>query len=307
MYQPADFAQCHKTKILVDRRAALGDVLMITPVLRELRRRWPEAFIQVATEEPDALTNNPHVDQVVHTKDMTLSGWDMYYNLNNAYEYNTASHYVDSILYRAFGMSDVGIDRSLVKVPTQDERDAVDDAVEQIGSEYVVVHMRQWAWPNKNIPPKTWNGLFDQLLAAYPNIKIVGVGAKHDFRLAGHPSFVDLCEQLTIGEIQHLISRARLFVGTDSGPYHIACTTNTPVLLFLNHLFPSHILHWRGGKFGKDIAVAQSPLPCVGCYVKQNTPVSQLVCSNPVQYECAGSYDPQVLFNLAKQLMEKNK
>ena len=43
--KPAPLRIDKPTRILVDRRKAVGDLLMITPVLRELRRRYPEAFI----------------------------------------------------------------------------------------------------------------------------------------------------------------------------------------------------------------------------------------------------------------------
>ena len=73
MYKPAEYTGNHQTRILIDRRAALGDLVMITPVLREMRRRHPGAFIQVVTEEPAVLNNNPHVNVVCQPTEMVKS------------------------------------------------------------------------------------------------------------------------------------------------------------------------------------------------------------------------------------------
>ena len=179
MYKPAPYKGGHQTRILIDRRAALGDLVMITPVLREMRKRYPEAWIQVVTEEPGILKNNPHVNSVVMPADMQKSDpWDVYVNLNDAYEKQVTSHYVDSYLHRAFGVSTDAIDRSPEMFPTDEEKQAVDEAVEEIGSDYIVVHMRRWAWENKNIDIEIWSALFTRLQEKYPGVKIVSVGAK---------------------------------------------------------------------------------------------------------------------------------
>ena len=103
--KPAPLKIDQPCRILVDRRKAVGDVIMITPVLRELRKRYgDEAYIQVVTEEIIVLENNPDIDAVISPADMSREDrWDYYLNLNDAYELNVTSHYVDSYLYRAFG------------------------------------------------------------------------------------------------------------------------------------------------------------------------------------------------------------
>jgi hypothetical protein len=51
-----------RQRIQVHRRSALGDVLLITPVLRALRCKYPAAEIVVTTHYPEILRGNPHVD-----------------------------------------------------------------------------------------------------------------------------------------------------------------------------------------------------------------------------------------------------
>jgi ADP-heptose:LPS heptosyltransferase len=306
--QPAPLKITDPVRILVDRRKAVGDVVMITPLLRELRKRYgPDAYIQVVTEETFVLNNYSTVNSVVHPNEIVSADpWDLYVNLNDAYENNVTSHYVEAYLYRAFGENIADIDRTLDLVHTEEEKSNVDEVLEQIGENYIVVHMRRWAWENKNVTPETWTVMFAWLEAAYPDTKIVSVGSQYDLHAPSGqgPRYVDLNEQLSIGEIKYLISHAKCFVGGDSGPYHIAATTKTPIIALLTHLAPEQILPWRDGEFGKDVQVVQSRVPCLGCYARQKPPVRALVCENTEQWACNKSFSvediTQALDNILK-------
>lgn len=272
--------------ILVDRRAALGDALMITPVLKELRKRYPTANINVVTDFPEVLRTNPSVNKVMRPAELpTDSVQDLYINLNGAYENNVTSHYIDSYLYRAFGSTE-GMDKSITLVSTPEEVETIEDVKSQLDSEYMVVHMRRFAWENKNVDLAIWEDYFTKLHAAHPTLKIVGVGAKYDYRAVGHVQRVDLVNQLSVGELAHLIAGAKCFIGGDSAPYHIAATTSTPIVALLSHLAPEQIVHWRDGEFGKGTTVVQSDVGCLGCYARQKPPVNVLTCENPVQWQC---------------------
>lgn len=306
MYKPAPFKSNHQTRILIDRRAALGDLVMITPVLREMRRRYPTSFLQVVTEEPGILNNNPDCSLVVKPEDMQKTDpWDIYLNLNDAYELNVTSHYVDSYMERAFGPDNSDIDRTTAMYPTTDEIEAVDDAIKEIGGDYIVVHMRRWAWENKNIDMQIWSALFTRLQHKYPDLTIVTVGAKYDMTVPAGKGYANLVGQLSVGEIQYLISRARAFIGPDSGPFHIAGTTKTPIVALISHLLPEQILPWREGEFGKDITVILSDVGCTGCYARQKPPVAQLECENDEKWACSRSFDNLKMFNALEEILDK--
>lgn len=293
--KPAPLKIDKPTRILVDRRKAVGDVLMITPVLRELRKRYPDAFLQVVTEETIVLENNPDINAVVPPTEMKPSDpWDMYINLNDAYESNITSHYVEAYLYRAFGKDIDSIDRSITLITTDDEREAVDEAVAQFpNKKYAVFHMRRFAWENKNVSPQTWTMILAWLEATYPDLTLVTVGAQYDMRMPASQGsrYVDLVEQLSLGEIRHLIAGAEFFIGGDSGPYHIASSTDTPIVALLSHLAPEQILPWRDGEFGKNVHVIKSKVPCTGCYSRQVAPVRMLTCEQEEKWLCNRMFD----------------
>ena len=54
-------------RIVVIKGGALGDIIMTTPLLRAIRRAWPDANLTYVLGRWSApiLTNNPHLDQVV--------------------------------------------------------------------------------------------------------------------------------------------------------------------------------------------------------------------------------------------------
>jgi ADP-heptose:LPS heptosyltransferase len=54
-------------RILIVRTDRVGDVVMITPMIRELRKTFPDAFIATLTNTntQDILINNPHLDQII--------------------------------------------------------------------------------------------------------------------------------------------------------------------------------------------------------------------------------------------------
>ena len=87
--------------ILVQRRAAIGDVIMTTGVVRELKRKYgTNANIDIATDFAEPYRNNPHIRNIFPVQQLpdVKDRWDIYYNLDDAYESNPTEHYVKLFL-----------------------------------------------------------------------------------------------------------------------------------------------------------------------------------------------------------------
>ena len=67
------------------------------------------------------------------------------------------------------------------------------------------------------------------------------------------PSRIVHCGEFDLSELRALVSRARLYIGGDSGPLHIAATTRTPIVALFGPTLPERSLPWR------DPAVPRSP------------------------------------------------
>lgn len=274
------------TQILVRRRAALGDVIMSTGVVRELKARFT-CEIDVATEFPNVYDNNPHVRAIYHTNAMPETNkYDLYINLDDAYELNPLNHYLDSYFYRAFGTSAVDnktpelfstkFDVDIVNAFFQDNE--IDD--------YIVVHIRQWYWPLKNMSWDTWYSVFERLFVERTDFKIVCVGTAHD-GFVEHPLFVDARDSLNVQQQKLLMDSARCFVGIDSGPYHIAVASDTHIISLHTHLLPERIAPQH-----KAYTAIKSTVDCVGCNDTQKRPVSQVICKYG-DFRCSNSFDAE--------------
>ena len=271
-------------KILLRRRAALGDVIMATGVVRELSKRY-NCQIDIATEFPHVFNNNPYVRAIYHTNAAPdLNNYDLYVNLDDAYELNPLNNYVDSYFYRAFGESSP-INHSTELFPTEFDHSFVDSFIDNNQLDrFIVVHIRQWHWPLKNMSWDTWYEVFEKLFTERTDFKIVCVGTEQDGHVE-HPLFVDARNKLNIQQQKLLLDQARCFVGIDSGPYHVATASDTRIISLHTHLLPERIVpEW------KSVMAIQSNVDCVGCNDHQQRPIRQVVCKHG-DYRCKDNFN----------------
>jgi ADP-heptose:LPS heptosyltransferase len=258
-------------QILVRRHAALGDVIMSTGVVRELKYRY-NCDIDVATEFPNVFDNNPNVRAIYHTNAMPdIANYDLYINLDDAYERNPLNHYVDSYFYRAFGTSAMVKNPELF--PTEFDKDILNSFYQDNEiDKYIVVHIRQWYWELKNMSWDTWYTVFEQLFTERTDFKILCVGTIQD-GYVDHPLFVDARDKFSIQQQKLLMDNAACFVGIDSGPYHIASCATTNFVSLHTHLLPDRIIPQN-----KLVTPILSNVDCVGCNDTQIRPIRQVIC-----------------------------
>jgi len=59
-------------RLLITRVDRIGDVVLSTPIPREIKRKYPDSFVAVLVRDytKDVYTNNPYVDKIiVYNKD----------------------------------------------------------------------------------------------------------------------------------------------------------------------------------------------------------------------------------------------
>jgi ADP-heptose:LPS heptosyltransferase len=266
---------------------------MSTAVVRELTKRYNNCNIDVATEFVEVYRNNPHIRNIYLPHMMPdVAAYDLYINLDDAYELNPTQHYVDSMFYRAFGDNFRNLDQRVELWPSDDDRREVVQDMEDLGQQFVVVHMRQWHWASKNISLDTWFEVFGLLFEQRTDFTIVCVGGDTDFAVQDHPLIFDARGRYNSQQMKYLCDHAQAFVGIDSGPFQCAAASNTHIIALLTHLRPECILPYRKHEMGYNCTAIQTSEDCAGCNDDQVRPVRQLVCKKQT-FPCASNWDTQ--------------
>ena len=80
-----------------------------------------------------------------------------------------------------------------------------------------------------------------------------------------------LHDQVGVGELQALATRAALYIGGDSGPLHIAATTRTPIVALFGPTLAERSMPWRDPRWFAE-AIDAGPLPCRPCHQRSCQP-----------------------------------
>jgi ADP-heptose:LPS heptosyltransferase len=72
-------------------------------------------------------------------------------------------------------------------------------------------------------------------------------------------------------ELRALVARASVYIGGDSGPVHVAATTETPIVELLGPTLPERSRPWRDPRWFAE-TVDMGPLPCRPCHQRHCVP-----------------------------------
>jgi ADP-heptose:LPS heptosyltransferase/transcription elongation factor Elf1 len=240
------------TRILVIRQGALGDVLLATPIIRELKQKFHDSHLIFKTNYPEILENNPHVDKVI--KSELKDDVDVVFNL--MYEL-----YPDIPIVEAYGK----ITQLRIEYPeiefylSPEEKKEINEYMKTLSIEdlkgLVVIH------PMSGNRIKKWNGNSYQTVSDYicsRNLRVVTVGSPIDcVELKGA---INLIGKLSLRQSAALISKAKLFMGLDSYPMHIADAFKIPSVILFGSTDPRKVL-----MNGHTVKTVQSSEHCLGC------------------------------------------
>ena len=104
---------------------------------------------------------------------------------------------------------------------------------------------------------------------------------------------VDLGGQLTLKQLAALTARARLFIGVDSAPMHIAAAMGTPVVALFG---PSGDIEWAPWKVAARVVASRS-FPCRPCGLDG--------CGGGKVSECLTTLPPQEVLAAVDDLLRE--
>ncbi len=206
-------------QIIFKRRFAVGDVLLMTPVIRAMKKLWPLCPIDVETTAPEIFKGNPYVRRA--SPKIGIQPNAMVVDLNGAYERTPAIPVLASYA-RVAGLEYDQIEQYL------DLYHEPGDAPVLEGGPWVALHVGPTTWPGRTWPLDRWAEVADRLSKAGWKILLFGDRGPqviaHDRDYRGQKGFQELAA---------LLIQCSLFVGLDSFPSHAAAAVCTPsVVLF---------------------------------------------------------------------------
>jgi heptosyltransferase-2 len=95
--------------------------------------------------------------------------------------------------------------------------------------------------------------------------------------------------------VRALMERGAIFIGGDSGPMHVASTTDIPIVVLFGPTTAATWAPWRPAS-AAVVAVEPDELPCRPC--------DQRVCE-PGDYRCLRRLEPAVVIDAARRLLER--
>ncbi len=166
--------------------------------------------------------------------------WDASFTHRYRLLRNGSRHTVEANLdaLRAIGLQPAPEERGLTLVPGEVAEAEVDALLARHAlarGGFIHIHPAS-RWRFKCLPAETIARLIDRLAADGHRVVLSGAPAADERRLvaeilaAARASAVDLSGALSLKGLAALSARARLFVGVDSAPMHIAAAMGTPVV-----------------------------------------------------------------------------
>ncbi len=252
----------------------LGDIVACEPVVRHIKKMHPYAFIVWGVKKPyrELIENNPYIDGTLTIHCLTermllinsglfdevidLHFHDRYCSLcsqprkkvQGASPINLTNYFRFGSLLSAMSQS-AGLsaldDKPMVYIPEAAVR-KVDSL--RLPEEFLVINCTSNA-PEKGWPAEKWIRLLAKVKETV-GLPVFEIGTETflDMSLSLSQS---LCGKLSILESAEVIRRAKLFIGIDSGPAHLANAVGTAgVVLMGNYLgFTKYIPF--SGPYGK--------------------------------------------------------
>lgn len=239
----------------------MGDIIACEPVAREVRQRHPDGHIIWVVRKAfvDLVQYHPDLDGYLIEKcpgervQLLKSGiFDVVYNLHISHRkckycpedpINPTADQIGLTFDNYYHRGDLLYMFSQaagLPAMTADPKMYIPEVVRQRVADLnlpagpIVIHcqsshvLRDW-------PAEHWKRLVQWLLATYP-YPVIEVGLTPTVT-DRNPRFRSLCGQLSLLETAEVIRQARLFIGIDSGPAHMANAMHTDGILLLGKLY----------------------------------------------------------------------
>lgn len=208
--------------IVLKRSYAVGDVLLMTPVIRALHEKYPLCPIYVETDYPAIFEDNPCVKHAFTglVPDKPMNPDALFINLDGSYEATPQMHVIDAYALKC------GLEPSDVKRKLEYHGPGIDSG-RKLEGKWAAIHAGPTTWPGKNWPVDRWNQVAQHLRANGFKVMLLGNPPKDASVLCD----LDMRGQSGYPELAALLKQCALFLGLDSFPAHFASALGVPCVV----------------------------------------------------------------------------
>jgi ADP-heptose:LPS heptosyltransferase len=275
MYKPYKGQDLSGKRLLSFRTGGVGDIFMVMPVLRYLKKKYPTCFIRFATGCRDALENVPEIDELYgmpfDAKLMEDTDYQLFFQgiLESSSEASQNNHGAD-MFFSYFGIDSTQLpdeDKRPKLFFTKEETDWRDKILSESGikdEDYLIGMQMETSAPLRNFPKDKMKTIID-ILSKEENVKIFLIGSDQQTLLGqflrGDNSKVFVMTRFSVRQSIILASRYNLVISPDSFMVQAAGALEKP-LIGLYGPFPSSVRM----KYFKNAISLEPSTACTPCF-----------------------------------------
>ena len=209
--------------IVIKRKYAIGDVILVTPVVDTIARSRPLSPIYVETDYPELFEGNPQVHQA--SKVVSVTEPHLTVDLNGSYEDTQMQHILEAYHKAASavvtGILPIQYTTSLY--PSAQDRKFSEETLAG-KTKVCVINADATTWPGKTWPFERFKEVAEALTSQ--GWTIVQTGSKERRRLPGIP----LVGKTSLLQLAALCECASLTITPDTSTLHIAQAVGCPTI-----------------------------------------------------------------------------
>ena len=265
--------------ILIKRTHAHGDALVATGVCAALKKQYPDVKIIFSTIHSDVIENNPYIDEFVEIGKINSEKYDLFYNLDLSYEWRPKVNILKT--YAEF----CGVKKEDCEIYLPEE------PVQGMIENYIVIHAGKTNWAGRDWPSENFYKLSELFRSMGEKVVCVGKYTEDDI-----PCDVDLRGKISIPQMHWVLKNAKLFVGIDSFPMHVAQVAKTQGIAFFGCVTPELRL------FSPNMTgITAKNLSCLGCHHLKQAPSTATTTCITKNLDCIKMVSVEDMFELAKK------
>lgn len=257
-------ARTFRFPIIIKRSFAIGDCLLVTPIIRAIKQSNPLSKLGMVSDCPEVFEGNPHLDwNVRHEAELAALKNAVFIDLDMAYENRPNRHIIlayEEAAREAYPNFDEVTYVTERPISSQQETWGKLTRRNIVGTgdgRLCLIHVGPTGWPGKNWPMDRWEELCEYLVFNGWHVAAIGLGKLPE--QIKHAK--DMTGRLNMGSLIGLMKAADLFIGIDSFPMHAAQLAGCKTIGLFGCTNPFYIM--TAGSRSAFVR-ANEKIPCAG-------------------------------------------